>query len=245
MQPKKSIHTLSVLGLLSGQSSEKSFLSSSKMLWTQQWQSVDWGQASVCALASYTLGCFTTGYYLVHARTGDDIRDVDSGNVGARNVSRVLGKSGFVLTLLGDMGKGALAVWAAFHYTSSIFITGISMLAVVAGHVWPVQLRFRGGKGAATSLGSLLAWDYRVILAFIAFFLAAFVLTRKTILPGLFAFACLPPAVFWMTRSGLSLTIVTTLVGIVLFAHRMNLVEEIPALAERLGLQAKPEKPKL
>jgi glycerol-3-phosphate acyltransferase PlsY len=215
------------------------------MVWMQQLQSVDWAQASVCMMAAYTLGCLTTGYYLVRAWTGMDIREVDSGSVGARNVTRVLGKTGFLLTLLGDFGKGALAVWGSLHFAGNSLVGGLSMLATVAGHIWPVQLRFRGGKGAATSLGALLVWDYRIALSFGAFFAVAFALTRKTILPGLFAFACLPFAVFWLTRSACPVTIVLALVGMVLFAHRKNFVEEIPALAARYGVEAKPEQPKL
>ncbi|HMP83741.1 MAG TPA: glycerol-3-phosphate acyltransferase, partial [Verrucomicrobiota bacterium] len=97
----------------------------------------------------------------------------------------------------------------------------------------PVQLKFRGGKGVATSLGALLVWDVRILAAFLVFFLAGFVVARKTILPGLFAFACLPPAAYWMTRDGLCTIIVSVLVAVVLFAHRNNFVEEIPALASR------------
>lgn len=215
------------------------------MLWMQQLQSVDWRQAFVCMMTAYALGCFATGYYLVRSWTGKDIRDVDSGSVGARNVSRLLGKTGFVLTLLGDFGKGALAVWATRHFTGNNLIAGLAMLSVVAGHVWPVQLRFHGGKGAATSLGALLLWDVRLALTYAAFFSAAFAITRKTVLPGLFAFACLPLATFLLTHDGLTLTIVAVLSATVLFAHRKNFVEEMPALAARRGIEAKPEHPKL
>mgnify|MGYP001329822180 CR=1 FL=1 len=215
------------------------------MAWMQQLQAVDSGQVFVCVMMAYVLGCLATGYYLVRSWTGKDVRDVDSGSVGARNVSRMLGKTGFFLTLLGDFGKGALAVWASRHFTGNDLIAGMAMLAVVSGHIWPVQLRFHGGKGAATSLGALLVWDYRAALAFAAFFLAAFAVTRKTILPGLFAFACLPAAVFWLTRDGWSVTIVLAVVAMVLFAHRKNFVEEIPALGARYGVEDKPEQPKL
>ncbi len=64
-------------------------------------------------LGSYLLGCFTTGYYLVRLLSGQDIRAVSSGNVGSRNVGRLLGPKGFILTFIGDAGKVMLAVWLA------------------------------------------------------------------------------------------------------------------------------------
>ena len=121
------------------------------MAWIEQLQSANWFQATGCALGAYLLGCLATGYYLVRARTGRDIREIDSGSTGARNVGRVLGKTGFGLTVLGDFGKGALAVWGARHWTHDHQLAALAMLAVVAGHIWPAQLRFRGGKGVATS----------------------------------------------------------------------------------------------
>ena len=89
------------------------------MAWMEQLQATDGGQATVCAMGAYVLGCFATGYYLVRARTGRDIREIESGNIGARNVSSVLGKAGFFLTVLGDVAKGVLAVWAAWRFTGT------------------------------------------------------------------------------------------------------------------------------
>lgn len=90
------------------------------MAWAEQMQAVGVLQTLGCVLGACALGCFTTGYFLVRARTGRDIRDVESGNIGARNVSRVLGHTGFLITFLGDFGKGALAVWAARHFPAVI-----------------------------------------------------------------------------------------------------------------------------
>ena len=213
--------------------------------WVEQLRSVDWAQMSLCAVGAYLLGCFTTGYYLVRGLKGIDIRTVDSGNVGARNVSRVLGRTGFLLTTIGDVIKGVVAVWAARHLTHDDRYTAVALLAVVAGHIWPVQLFFRGGKGVATSLGALLLYDWRLVVAYVLVFAGGFALTRKTILPGLFAFACLPAAGLWLNHDGWKITFVTVLSLLVLFAHRWNFVEEIPALAARFGLAAKPEHPKL
>ena len=196
-------------------------------------------------LGAYLLGCFATGYYLVRARTGRDIRKNGSGSTGARNVGRVLGKPGFVLTAFGDFGKGALAVWSAREWTNNNHLAALAMLGVVAGHLWPAQLRFRGGKGAATSLGALLVFDYRIALTFAVLFLAGFAVMRKTVFPGMFAFACLPLASLWFNRDGLTATLVAVLSAIILLAHRRNLAEEIVALLARRGVMPKPEPPKL
>src|SRR5688572_6996568 len=112
-----------------------------------QLQSVSWEWAAACAAGAYLLGCLSTGYYLYLARTGRDIRQFESGATGARNVGRAMGRWGFFLTLLGDFGKGALAVWATHRLCANEVAAAISLLAVVVGHIWPVQLRFRGGKG--------------------------------------------------------------------------------------------------
>jgi len=215
------------------------------MAWIEHLQSANWFQATGSVLGAYLLGCFATGYYLVRARTGRDIRKNGSGSTGARNVGRVLGKPGFVLTAFGDFGKGALAVWSAREWTNNNHLAALAMLGVVAGHLWPAQLRFRGGKGAATSLGALLVFDYRIALTFAVLFLAGFAVMRKTVFPGMFAFACLPLASLWFNRDGLTATLVAVLSAIILLAHRRNLAEEIVALLARRGVMPKPEPPKL
>src|SRR5215470_11509073 len=105
------------------------------MLWIQQLRSANWTLAGWISLFSYLLGCFTTGYYLVRARLGQDIRELGSRSVGAKNVGRVLGWTGFSVTLLGDFGKGAFAVWAASHWTKDPRYLALAMLAVVTGHI--------------------------------------------------------------------------------------------------------------
>ena len=215
------------------------------MAWVEQLQSANWSQMVVYALGAYVLGCFATGYYLVRALRGRDIREVDSGSVGARNVSQVLGKWGFLLTTLGDIIKGVLAVWATWRLTGDGQLAALVMLAVTIGHIWPAQLWFRGGKGVATSLGAVLIYDWRLAMMYVVVFLAGFVVTRKTILPGLFGYVCLPVAAWWLAHDGLQTTVVALLGAMVLFAHRRNIVEEFPALATRCGVVAKPEQPKL
>src|SRR4051812_2055486 len=144
------------------------------MPWIEQMQSANWGQAGSIALGAYGLGCIATGYYLVLFWKGLDVRETGSGSSGAKNVGRLLGWPGFMLTVLGDIGKGAFAVWAARHFTPDERIVAVALLAVVAGHLWPVQLLFRGGKGIATSLGALLVYDHYLTIAFLIVFAFGF-----------------------------------------------------------------------
>jgi glycerol-3-phosphate acyltransferase PlsY len=209
------------------------------MPWMGHFHAENWSQGVCIALGAYLLGCFATGYYLVHHRTGQDIREVGSGSVGARNVGRLLGWQSFVAVLLGDLAKGILAVWVTGHFIKDDRQVGLAMLGVVAGHLWPAQLHFRGGKGVATSLGALLIFDPHLLGAFAVFFAAAFVLLRKTVLPGLFAFACLPIASFFMDHTPGKVVEISILAVMVFVAHRRNLVEEISHLIDRRHIEPK------
>src|ERR1035437_1627909 len=168
------------------------------MAWIEQLRSADWNRAGCIGLGAYGLGCFTAGYYLVRWRTGQDIRELGSGSVGARNVGRLLGWRGVLATGLGGFGKGALAVWAARQFRTDERLVALAMPGVVAGHLWPVQLRFRGGKGMAAALGAVLVYDYGLATAFVLLFAGGFAVLRKTVVPGLLALACLPLVSWWL-----------------------------------------------
>ena len=115
-------------------------------------------------VASYFLGCFNTAYYLTRSRLEQDIRSLGSSNAGAKNAGRVLGKTGFLITFLGDFLKGVLPLLIAKHFGFNEAVLVICMLAVVAGHILPIQLSFRGGKGLATTLAALLILDYQLAI---------------------------------------------------------------------------------
>lgn len=207
------------------------------MMWVDYLRSANWNQAGCISFCAYLLGCFAAGYYLVHQRLGEDIRELGSGSVGARNVGRVLGKTGFLITLLSDFAKGGLAVWLARHFTTDERIVALSMVAVVAGHIWPVQLRFHGGKGMATSLGALLVFDPKLALLYCALFLGAFVLQWRTVLPGLFALVCLPLGALLLDQDRIEVVLITIMSGLILLAHRKNIAEEISQIIERRHMQ--------
>lgn len=215
----------------------------------EQPEPANWSQTGWVALGAYSLGCLATGYYLVRWRTGLDLRELGSGSLGARNTGRILGRAGFFATLTGDVAKGALAVWLAAQFTNYAHLMALAMLAVVAGHVWPAQLRFRGGKGIATSLGALMIYSFQLALAFGLLFGIGLAMFRKVVLPGLLAFACLPIlSLYWRTDAGpvadaARTLAVSTLAALVLIAHRKNLIAEASHFLDCRRIHPKPDPP--
>ncbi len=183
----------------------------------------DWGMLLFLVVAGYGLGCLNTGYYLVRWRTGQDIRTLGSGNAGARNTGRILGRWGFVAALLGDVLKGLLPVAAARLVGLPEWAWLGVLFAALAGHIWPWQLQGRGGKGAATALGGVLA--ITPLAGAFALVLVAVLrgTTKRTVLSGVPAAVSIP-LMAWLT--GLSPTLVIGLVlllGLMVYTHRDNL----------------------
>jgi acyl phosphate:glycerol-3-phosphate acyltransferase len=188
------------------------------------------GEELFLIMAAYLLGCFTSGYYWVKWRAGVDIRHTGSRSVGARNAGRVLGRTAFVITLLFDLTKGMLAVSVAAHLGLRPEAIVAVMVAVVVGHSWPVQLGFRGGKGVATSLGALLAFDALIALVLIILFLPLWALIRSFTLAGLVAFALLPLAAFFCDLDNVEIAATSFLAILILITHRRNIREEFAGI---------------
>ena len=179
--------------------------------------------ALLVILVAYGLGCLTTAYYLIRLRLGDDIRQHGSGNVGARNAGRVLGPVGFATAFVGDVIKGMIAIWLAFFFELNLWAVMLTMIAVVAGHIWPVQLGFRGGKGLATALGVLLVFDIRFTLIILLIAGLVLALSRHVIAAGLIGVIA-APVVSILVGHPLPIVLgVTILVLLILAAHRTNI----------------------
>lgn len=148
------------------------------------------GKEIVCIVMAYLLGGICTGYYLVRFKAHLDIREQGSGGVGARNVGRILGKPGFIVTLLGDSLKGLLAVWLARRFEIADPAVSWVLVAVIAGHIWPLPLQFRGGRGIATATGAYLAYDPNLVLLLLGITGILMVFRRGFVLSGLAAFFC-------------------------------------------------------
>ena len=200
--------------------------------------SVPYAKETLLIMMGYALGCFASGYYLVRWWTGDDIRLIGSGNVGATNVGRVLGWPGFLLTVLCDFSKGLLAVWLAEYFRVNPTGVVLTMLAVAIGHVWPAQLWFHGGKGVATSLGAVLMFDYLIAGVFSGLFLLLWATLRNLVLAGLLAFAITPLALFLLDFPLNSVFGLSALALLILVAHRKNIPDEIDKLMTGRKLKA-------
>lgn len=178
-------------------------------------------------MAAYAIGCFTSGYYFVRWRIGQDVRFAGSGSAGATNAGRFLGRRGFILTFLLDCLKGALVVGLARGLRLGSSAILLMMIAVVAGHLYPLQLRFRGGKGIATSVGALLAYNYLIVLILMGLFGVLWIPLRNIVLSGLAAFAILPLALYFLRFSVTGIWGAVALAVLVLIAHRRNIPEEL------------------
>ena len=197
--------------------------------------------SAVLAL-SYLLGSIPFGYLLVRAFRKEDIRTTGSGNIGATNVVRSGAKGLGILTLLLDLTKGLVAVLIAKHlapgapgYPSDL--AAAAAAAAVVGHVFPVWLSFRGGKGVATALGVLLALAPRVALSALGVFVVLVALTRLVSLASLVAAAALP--VFAMLllpdRSPVYLGSVFFIALLVILKHHANIQRLLRGTENRFG----------
>jgi acyl phosphate:glycerol-3-phosphate acyltransferase len=192
------------------------------------------------AVWSYLLGSIPFGYILVRAFRGEDIRASGSGNIGATNVSRsspILG----VLTLLFDAAKGFAAVALSRSiYPESVTIAALAGLFAVCGHLFPVWLKFRGGKGVATGLGSFLMLAPKAVLVVIAIFLVVVVLFRYVSLGSIIAVACFPVIAWWLNGYGdqpLALGLMSFAAVLVVVKHHANIRRLVSGTESRFRLR--------
>ena len=147
---------------------------------------------------AYLLGAIPFGYLLVRWKTGRDVRASGSGNIGATNVLRTTGRVAGVATLLLDIGKGYLAVWLAMRLTGSDPVwTSLAALAVMAGHAFPIFLKFKGGKAVASFVGAFLCLTPLPLAAVLVVFVAVVAWTRY-ISMGSIAGAVTFPLAVWL-----------------------------------------------
>jgi acyl phosphate:glycerol-3-phosphate acyltransferase len=119
----------------------------------------------IAVILGYLIGSFPTGVFLSRRRYGIDVRETGSGNIGATNVTRTFGWSAGFLTLLGDFAKGLIPVWIAHHYFGQDpWLVPAVAASLIVGHCFSAYLKFRGGKGVATSFGCMMAIDPLVAL---------------------------------------------------------------------------------
>jgi glycerol-3-phosphate acyltransferase PlsY len=185
-------------------------------------------------IVAYLLGSIPFGYLIVRAREGADVRETGSGGTGATNVTRRAGKIAGVLTLVCDALKGLgavlLARWLATPDFGINWTVAAAAIAVMLGHIFPVWLGFRGGKGVATGVGVFLALSPMAIACSLALFVPIVVLTRYISLGSIVAAAAFPIFVWvFITMDripGQQAPLVTAAVlgaGLIVVMHRDNI----------------------
>ncbi len=175
--------------------------------------------------AAYVLGAIPFGYLLVRWKTGADVRASGSGNIGATNVLRTTGRSAAIATLLLDILKGALAVWLAGLLTAGDSLwTSAAALAVMAGHAYPVFLKFKGGKAVASFIGAFLVLAPLALLATLVVFVGTVAWSRYISLGSITAAATFPLAVWIILHPPLPVVAAAVIAGaFIVWRHSSNI----------------------
>ncbi len=181
-------------------------------------------------LGAYLLGAVPFSYLLVRWLRHTDVRSVGSGNVGATNTLRAAGRSAALAVLFLDLGKGLLPVLLARQLGESPTVQGLVAAAAVVGHVLPVYLGFRGGKGVATAAGAFLGLSPTTLLATAVVFVVVLACTRWVSLASMIAAAAYPALLYafgaasWAPAPAPSLlAICAALATLVICRHQANL----------------------
>lgn len=204
-------------------------------------------QTALVVLAAYALGSVSFAIVLSRLFGMPDPRSYGSGNPGATNVLRSGRKLVAVLTLLGDGGKGWLAVWLAQLWTGQTAILGLDVLlagvAVFAGHLFPAFHGFRGGKGVATAAGVLLAFDPWLGLGTLATWVAIFAFFRVSSLAALVAAVFAPAYAFWLFGLRPVFPAVAAIAVLLLWRHKDNIRRLLAGEEGRVAGKASPPPP--
>lgn len=212
---------------------------------------------ALAALGAYLLGAVPAGYLVVRLRTGKDIRTLGSGNIGATNVARTLGTIWFFPVFVFDFLKGFAPVFWAAPWIARRWPCGrcadlettlavVLGLAALAGHLWPVYLEFRGGKGVATLGGVLFALNALAALLAMAVWTAVFIPSRYVSLASVTAALALPILNHWTADSIQSrwatpdlVTAFLAVAGVlVVWRHRANLKRLVQGTEPKFGRRA-------
>ncbi|WP_269819603.1 glycerol-3-phosphate acyltransferase [Fictibacillus halophilus] len=184
-------------------------------------------QWALYLIASYLVGGIMTGFLVAKLIKGVDLRLLGSGNIGARNAGRVLGPSGFVLTLAGDILKAAAVVWAGIQFQYPPYIQLLGFLAVILGHLYPIFLRFHGGKGVASFIGGMIIFHPISAVLVAAAFLLFYGIKRSLTVAGLFAFA-LTPFFYWLfEKQWLETLLLIPISFLVVYVQKEDIKERI------------------
>ena len=195
-------------------------------------------------VAAYLLGSIPFGLLIVKTASGRDIRETGSGNIGAANVARNAGAVAGALTLVLDAGKGYLAVWLAGRLAGgNIRMMTLAAVLAVVGHIFPVWLSFRGGKGVATGLGAFLPICWEAMVAGVVLWLIVVAFWRYSSLGSIVAAAAMPVLVYVLYAPGHAppefVTLGTIVVSLLILGkHRANIERLIAGKESKLKFKS-------
>jgi glycerol-3-phosphate acyltransferase PlsY len=195
------------------------------------------------ALGAYLLGSIPFGYLIVKMREGRDIRASGSGNIGATNVARTAGPVAGGVTLLLDLAKGYLAVWLAAKFSGGCLnCMMVGAVAVVLGHMFPVWLKFKGGKGVATGVGAFVLICWPAVAGALVVWIVVVGIWRYVSLGSIIAAASLPLLTYRLYEPlgapPLEVSIGTTLLAaMIIVKHKENIGRLVRGTENRLKLK--------
>ena len=175
-------------------------------------------------IIAYLLGGIPFGFLLVKLTKGTDVRESGSGNIGATNVLRTTGRAAGIATLLLDIAKGYVAVWLAAELTSGApEWTSLAALAVMAGHAYPVFLKFKGGKAVATFTGAFAYLTPLPLAALVVLFIAVVAVTGYISAGSILAAAAFPFGVWIILHPPVQVTAAAFIAGaFIVYRHKSN-----------------------
>ena len=180
----------------------------------------------------YLLGSVPFGLIQTKVFNAGDLRSIGSGNIGATNVLRTGSKGLAAATLLLDLAKGLLAVWLAWRWFPEF--ADMAALGAVLGHCFPVWLKFKGGKGVATTMGVSLGLAWPLGAAYAVTWLGMLAFTRISSLAGMTA-AVAVPLVAWATGRAELIPVLGTIAVLVLVLHRQNIARLRAGTEPKIG----------
>ncbi|HJZ71716.1 MAG TPA: glycerol-3-phosphate 1-O-acyltransferase PlsY [Vicinamibacterales bacterium] len=190
---------------------------------------------AIAIVAAYLIGSIPFALICARRWGGADLRRIGSGNVGAANVMRASGVTVGVVVAALDMAKGAASVWLAEQLAPGPVLPAAAGLAAIVGHVYPVWLRFRGGKGVATACGVFSVLTPLALPPALAIFAIAVWLTKYISLGSLLASVALPPLVYALGSSLPAVVAACAAASIIVFRHRGNVGRLRTGTERRLG----------
>jgi glycerol-3-phosphate acyltransferase PlsY len=192
------------------------------------------------SIIAYFLGNFATSYIVSMRAAHIDIRKHGSGNAGATNVLRVLGAKAAALTFVGDALKGIVAVLIGRYIGGSngALLAGIF---VVIGHNWPITLGFKGGKGVATTIGSMLAINPLLVSVVFTIGIIVLVVTKYVSLASITGMVVFPIAMILFKQGPEAVAFSLIIALLAIFKHRMNIVRLLKGTESKIGQKTKTE----